>query len=102
MLALGLFEMDGGCAVHPAYDLTSPAFRRAVIHLDPSYYPGGAVTIETEGPPDAVYIQSATWNGAPLAGPRIDHARLVAGGTLHVVLGREPNHRWGVTPKEHR
>ena len=102
LLALGLFEMDGGCAVHPAYDLTSPAFRRAVIHLDPAYYPGGAVTIETEGPPDAVYIQSATWNGAPLAGPRIDHARLVAGGTLHVVLGREPNRRWGVAPEEHR
>ena len=34
MAALGLFQMDGGCRVDPIYELGSPLFPRAVIHLD--------------------------------------------------------------------
>ena len=98
LLSLGLFEMDGGCAVRPSYDLSSPAFRRAVIHLDPKHYGGGTLVIETEGPRDAVYIQSAAFNGRPLTAPRIDARLLTGGGVLHYVLGREPNRRWGVAP----
>ena len=98
LLSLGLFQMDGGCAVKPAYDLSSPAFRHAVIHLDPLHYGGRTLTIETEGPEGAVYIQSASFNGKPLTVPRIDHALLTRGGTLHYVLGDAPNKAWGTAP----
>jgi predicted alpha-1,2-mannosidase len=98
LLSLGLFEMDGGCAVQPMYDLTSPAFARAVIRLDPVHYGGRTLTIETTGPPGAVYIQSATFNGIPLVQPRLAHAALVGGGVLRYVLGREPNTAWGAVP----
>ena len=97
LLALGLFEMDGGCAVHPGYDLTSPAFARAVIHLDPRHYRGRDLVIETTGGPGDVYIQSASFDGRSLAAPRIDHAVLARGGTLRFVLGPKPNERWGTT-----
>jgi putative alpha-1,2-mannosidase len=43
---MGLFEMDGGCAVKPTYDLSSPLFDRIVIHLDPHYYSGKDFVIE--------------------------------------------------------
>ena len=98
LLSLGLFEMDGGCALHPGYDLTSPAFRRAVVHLDARHYAGRDLVIETEGAADDVYIQSVTFNGRPLTTPRIDHAALTAGGVLHFVLGPKPNERWGTKP----
>ena len=98
LLSLGLFEMDGGCAVKPWYDLSSPAFLRVVIHLDPQHYGARDLVIEAEGPKDAVYIQSASLNGKPLTMPRIDHALLTRGGTLRYVLGNEPNKHWGVAP----
>ena len=100
LLSLGLFEMDGGCALHPAYDLTSPTFRRAVIHLDPRHYSGRDLVIETDGATDDRYIQSASFNGKPLTGPRIDHAKLAAGGVLHFHLGPKPNERWGTISAE--
>ena len=49
LLSMGLFEMEGGCAVRPYYDLSSPLFDRVVLHLDPAYYPGGTFTIEARG-----------------------------------------------------
>jgi len=98
LLAMGLFEMDGGCSAHPAYDLSSPAFRRIVIHLDAKHYGGCDVVIETEGAQGDVYIQSATWNGHALNAPRLAHADLIRGGTLHYVLGPQPNRAWGTTP----
>ena len=95
LLAMGLFEMDGGCRVRPVYDLAAPSFRRITIHLDPAFYAAGNnVVIETEG--DGLYIQRAAWNGRPLSVPRLAHADLIRGGTLHYVLGPEPNKTWGV------
>ena len=58
--------MDGGCRVDPIYELGSPLFPRAVIHLDPRYYPGEKFVIETHNnSPKNVYIQSATLDGQP-------------------------------------
>ena len=95
LLSLGLFEMDGGCSVRPGYDLSSPAFRRAIIHLDPHHYTGRDLVIETEGAPEDIYIQSASFNGKMLDGPRVDHHLLTNGGVLRYVLGPRPNKRWG-------
>ena len=96
LLACGLFEMDGGCAVDPYYDISSPAFRQIAIHLDPRYYPGREFVIETDQQaPGAVYIQSAELNGKPFERLKLRHADLVKGGTLSLHLGPSPNKNWG-------
>ena len=94
LLAMGQFEMDGGCAARPAYDLASPSFRRTTIHLAN----GHDFIIEAEGAPANVYIQSATWNGRPLDRPVLLHESIMQGGTLRYVLGPQPNIHWGVQP----
>ena len=96
MSAMGLFEMRGGCDVDPVYELGSPIFDEVVIKLDPAYYPGGTFTIETvNNSKENRYIQSATLNGKPLTKPWFYHRELVAGGKLTIVMGPEPNEKWG-------
>jgi len=100
MMAMGLFEMDGGCSLKPLYEISSPLFRRIVIHLDKNYYPGREFVIETKNnSPENVYIQSATFNGEPLDKPWIYHREVVKGGTLVLVMGPEPNKEWGSAPE---
>ncbi len=62
LMAMGLFEMDGGCSVKPVYEIGSPLFRRVIIHLDKTYFPGRQFVIEAKNnSPENVYIQSATF-----------------------------------------
>jgi putative alpha-1,2-mannosidase len=99
LLAVGLFEMDGGCSIKPVYEIGSPLFRRVVIHLDKNYYPGREFVIETRNnSKENVYIQSATFNGKPLNKPWIYHQDVVKGGTLALVMGPAPNKQWGSAP----
>ncbi len=96
MSAMGLFEMDGGCAVKPIYEIGSPIFDKVTIHLDHKYYPGGRFVIRAKNnSPKNVYIQSATLNGKPLNKPWLYHSQLVEGGTLILQMGPEPNRQWG-------
>jgi predicted alpha-1,2-mannosidase len=95
LLSMGLFEMDGGCAVDPGYDLASPLFDRVTLHLDP-LYGGRTFTIEARGnSPANVYVQSATLDGRPLREPRLRHADLVHGGRLVLEMGPRPGTLWG-------
>ena len=96
LLALGLFDIQGGSAHTPRYELTAPIFDRITIHLDPAYYPGGTFTITVKNnSPHHPYIQSATLNGAPLTTYWFPQSALKNGGTLELVLGAEPNKEWG-------
>ena len=81
LMAIGLFNVQGGCNAEPIYEITSPVFDRITIHLDPAYHSGGQFVIETEdnGPGDR-YIQSAELNGSPLNRPWFYHRDLAAGG----------------------
>jgi len=45
------------------------------------------------------YIQQASLNGKPLAGPWFSHADLVQGGKLELIMGQKPNRSWGVSEK---
>ncbi len=99
MTAMGLFQMDGGCAAKPIYEIGSPIFDRVVIHLDKRYYPGGRFTIETKNnSAENRYIQSATLNNKPLNKPWFHHKELANGGTLTLQMGPEPNKAWGTGP----
>jgi predicted alpha-1,2-mannosidase len=98
MSALGLFQMDGGASVNPIYEIGSPLFEKAVIHLDNNYYPGSTFTIEARNNSDKNrHIQSAVLNGKPLNKPWFYHSELVEGGSLVLQMGPKPNKNWGVS-----
>ena len=99
MSAMGLFEMRGGAATEPVYELGSPLFDTVTIHLDGRYYPGGTFVIEARNNSKTnVYIQSATLDGKPLDKPWFYHRELVDGGRLILDMGSEPNRAWGSAP----
>jgi predicted alpha-1,2-mannosidase len=94
LAAMGLFDVQGGAGLHPTYQIGSPVFDRVILHLDPSYYPGGQFVIEARNnSPQHPYIQAATLNGRQLVKPWFDHAELVKGGSLVLEMGPEPNFR---------
>ena len=99
LMAIGLFDVQGGANAEPRYEITSPIFDRVTIQMDHQYYPGRTFTILTRlKRPDDVYIQSAAINGAPIDKRFwITHSEFARGGTLEIQLGPEPNKRWGVT-----
>ncbi|MBI5490693.1 MAG: glycoside hydrolase family 92 protein [Deltaproteobacteria bacterium] len=88
---LGLYPVAPGV---PVYQISTPLVGRATLYLHPDFADGTTFTIETEGGPGDVYIQSATLAGEPLDRPYLRHDELTAGGTLHFVLGPEPS-EWG-------
>ncbi|MBI5819351.1 MAG: glycoside hydrolase family 92 protein [Verrucomicrobia bacterium] len=96
LMAIGLFDVEGGASVKPTYQITSPLFDRVTIHLNRSYFPGGTFEIiARNNSPKNIYIQSAKLNGRALTKCWFDHTALAAGGTLEIVLGPEPNRNWG-------
>lgn len=87
--SIGLYPVTPGKA---EYAIGSPLFEKAVLHLSN----GNTFTVEAPGASrDNKYIRSATLNGRPLEKPFLDHAALMAGGKLVLVMGNEPNKNWG-------
>ena len=100
MSAMGLFEMDGGCAVRPTYEIASPVFDKVTIHLDDRYYEGRTFVIEAKNnSKDNIYIQSATLDGHPLNKPWFYHSQLADGGALVLEMGPAPNKDWASVPE---
>lgn len=97
LLALGLFDVRGGAAEKPIYELGSPIFDRITISLDKRYYPGDRFIIEARNDSsENRYIQSARLNGKPLTKPWFYHKEFVAGGKLILEMGPKPNKKWGI------
>jgi len=97
LMAIGLFDMDGGASIKPRFDLTAPLFDKVTIQLDSDYHPGGEFTIVTKNnAPENIYIQSATLNGEEWNSYQLPHELFVKGGTLVLVLGPQPNKSWGL------
>lgn len=95
MASMGLFQMDGGCMERPIYEISTPLFKKVIIHLDERYYKGKTFTIEARNRSDEnVYIQSASLNGKPLDRSWFYYDQLVNGGTLVLELGPKPNTSW--------
>ena len=91
MLALGLFDIQGGSAPIPQYELSAPVFDKITIHLDSRYYSGKTFVITTKNNHyENPYIQSVVLNGKPLTGYNFPQSELKNGGTLELVLGPEP------------
>lgn len=97
LMALGLFDVQGGVAVDPHYEITSPLFDKITISLDRDYYREKKIIIETcNNVPGNIYIQRAWFNGKSWDSFRLPHDELVKGGRLVVELGPVPNKKWGV------
>lgn len=101
LMAMGLFELNGGAATEPVYEITSPIFDKVTIHLDSDYYPGKEFVIETRNnSKENMYIQSAILNGKALNKCWFTHQEFMRGGKLELRLGAEPNKNWGSAPHD--
>ncbi|MDR1594995.1 MAG: GH92 family glycosyl hydrolase [Prevotellaceae bacterium] len=81
------------CPGETRYELASPLFDRIVWNLTN----GKTFTVNvSNNSAENVYIQSATLNGQTYNRCYIDHADIVNGGTLELVMGDSPNTKWGV------
>lgn len=97
LMAIGLFDIQGGASATPQYEITTPLFDKITIALDEQYYPGKQFVVETRNnSPENVYIQSATLNGKPYNSFKLLHSELVKGGSLILELGKTPNKSWGL------
>ncbi len=83
--ALGFYAVD---PVSARYDFGTPLFD----HVEVTVGQGRKLVVEAKREsPSAIYIQSVTWNGAPIAGLSVEHAELVKGGTLVYQLVDKPS-----------
>lgn len=101
LMAIGLFEVDGGASVEPIYEITSPIFDKVTIQLNKDYYPGKKMVIRTQNNSDVnMFIQSAKLNNKELDKCWIYHKDVVKGCELKLVLGPDPNKSWGAKPSD--
>ncbi len=83
MSAIGLFQMDGGAAINPQYDLGSPRFKKITIHLSDKYYGGKTFVIEAKNASRKnMYIHSVKLNGKRLKTWHFPQKELIKGGKL--------------------
>lgn len=95
MSAWLMFTAMGFYPVAPGsnqYVLGRPFADRIALNL----HNGRRFTVTAEGLSDEnLYVQSVALDGQPLTRSWISHEEIMAGGTLHFVMGAEPNTTWG-------
>lgn len=97
LMAIGLFDVQGGASTEPRYEITSPIFDKITIKLDNKYYSGKEFVIETKNNSfENVYIQSVKLNGQPLNTFHFPHSEYTKGGKIEIEMGPEPNKNWGI------
>jgi predicted alpha-1,2-mannosidase len=97
MASMGLFDVQGHASANPSFQFGSPLFDKITIRLDPEYYSGEKLVIESlNQSPGHLYIQSALWNGKKVYNNWMYRDQLMKGGTLRFTLGAEPNRNWGI------
>ena len=90
---IGLYPVTPGSG---SYLLGSPHFDRVTLHVDRAK--GIDFVIEAQdAAAEHPYIQSATLDGAALAVPRVEHADIVKGGKLVLLMGSTPSN-WATKP----
>ena len=97
LMAIGLFSVNGGSAMSPQYEITSPIFDEIVIKLNKNYYEGNEFRIKVNGnSAENCYIQRAELNGKPHNSFCLPHEIFAKGGTLELWMGDKPNTEWGL------
>lgn len=97
LMALGLFDMTGGAAQDPQFDILAPIFDKVSIKLNQDYHKGGEFVINTKNQgADNRYIKSAKLNGKEWDSFKFPFSTFAKGGSLELTLDSEPNKDWGV------
>jgi predicted alpha-1,2-mannosidase len=97
MVAMGLFQTDGGASANPVYEIGSPLFQKIEINLGQQFGRGKKFTIVANGASRKnMYVQSAVLNGKKLNSFKFSAADLLKGGSLVLQMGDKPNQNWGV------
>jgi predicted alpha-1,2-mannosidase len=95
--SIGLFDVQGFSSSKPTVQFGSPMFDKVTITLDPDYYEGKTLVIETSNQtPDNRYVQSVSFNGKDIANSWIYRDELMKGGVLKFNMASKPNKDWGV------
>ena len=95
MSAFVVFSMMGFYPVTPgipAYDVGSPIFDKATIHLKNGK---SLVVLAHNNSRDNKYVQSIRLNGRPLNRVWFRHTDIAEGGTLELMMGDTPNTQLG-------
>ena len=92
---LGFYPVDAGI---PYFEVCTPRFARAVIHLAAPHTGTQFVVATPAATSTNEYIQSATMNGATLDKPWFAESEILSGGTWNVQVGAQPNKSWGASP----
>lgn len=88
--SIGLYPMNPASG---DYEIGSPIFEKTTIKLPENK----TFVIEAENVSNEnFYIQSATLNGRAFNKTTISHQDILEGGTLHFVMGNQPNKNWGI------
>ena len=97
LMSIGIFSIRGNNSLTPRYELTSPVFDEIKIELNQTYYNGKEFKITTiNNSKENVYIQKATLNNKSLNTFWFLHDEYQKGGHLEIVLGSQPNKKWGL------
>jgi predicted alpha-1,2-mannosidase len=92
---LGFYPVDAGI---PYFEVCTPRFARAVIHLAAPHTGTQFVVAAPAATSTNEYIQSATLNGVTLDKPWFAESEILSGGTWNVQVGAQPNKSWGASP----
>ncbi|MDR2039650.1 MAG: GH92 family glycosyl hydrolase [Bacteroidales bacterium] len=91
MAAIGLFDVKALTGENPQFGIGSPMFDKITIQLDPKYFKGKKLVIETKNNSKTnVYVQSAKWKGKPYDPAFIPFNEIVKGGKLELKMGNNP------------
>ena len=92
LMAMGLFQMKGGCEMNPSYELTAPMFSRIVVHLQPGCYKAKDLIITAGTEPEKnCYIESVTLNGKTLKSLSVTQDEISTGAHLDFKLSSKQN-----------
>ena len=89
--AMGFYPV---CPGSNQYVIGSPYLDKVTLSLEN----GKTVSLSREG--TGCYIQSMTIDGKPYAHNYLDHSRLLQGGSIHFVMGDEPNKHRGTSSSD--
>lgn len=96
MSAWYVFSSMGLYPYNPAsgeYQIGSPLFDKSTLQISQDI----SFVISTENnSSDNIYIQSAKLNDVAFNRTYITHEEIQRGGTLHLIMGSEPNKKWGI------
>jgi alpha-1,2-mannosidase, putative len=91
LMKIGLFQMTGGTEMEPTYQITGPVFDQVEIELNPDFYKGHKIVIQTvNNGEQKPYIKSASFNDEKVQNFSLSHEKLVQGGILKLKMSAQP------------